>query len=285
LSKKRSINDGNHVFNAIMLDAHNPSPMTGAGNHTYLLIEEHGSALLIDAGVGESRHLEELAATLEDHHAQLRDVLVTHAHPDHASGVTAIARDHRGARFFKYPWPDEDRRYAVEWQPIHEGDCVTVGDHTLVALHTPGHSPDHTAFWHEDSRTVFTGDLVVQGSSVMIHATRGGDLGQYLESLQRLLTLAPARLLPAHGPDVTNPESLLRSYIEHRRMREAQVIAALAAGRDAVPAIVESIYDGLSPALVPAATENVQAHLEKLRREGRAIEQNGRWTISASRQS
>jgi ribonuclease/clavin/mitogillin len=270
------------VFTPIRLDAHNPSPMTGAGNHTYLLLEEHGAAVLIDAGVGESRHLEELAATLEDHHAQLRDVLVTHGHPDHASGVLAIARDHRGARFFKYPWPEEDGRYPVEWLPIREGDGVTIGDCTLVALHTPGHSPDHMAFWHEDSRTAFTGDLVVSDSSVMIHATHGGDLGQYLQSLQRLLTLEPLRLLPAHGPDVTNPGSLLRSYIDHRRMREAQVIAALEAGRDAVPAIVESIYDGLSPALVPAAAENVQAHLEKLRREGRAIERNGRWMIRSA---
>ena len=271
------------MFNPIRLDAHNPSPMTGAGNHTYLLVEEHGSAVLIDAGVGESRHLEELAATLEGHHAQLRDVLVTHGHPDHASGVTAIAREHRRARFFKYPWPEEDRRFPVDWLPIHEGDRVAIGEHSLVALHTPGHSPDHMAFWHEESRTAFTGDLVVSGSSVMIHASHGGDLGQYLQSLQRLLALEPLRLLPAHGPEVTDPESLLRGYIEHRRIREAQVIAALAAGRDAVPAIVESIYDGLSSALVPAAAENVQAHLEKLRRDGRAMERDGRWMIRSDR--
>ena len=269
------------MFNPIRLDAHNPSPMTGAGNHTYLLVEEHASAVLIDAGVGERQHLEELAAALERHHAQLRDVLVTHGHPDHASGVTAIGRDHPGARFFKHPWPEEDRRYPVEWLPIREGDRVPLGDHALVALHTPGHSPDHMAFWHEESRTAFTGDLVVQGGSVVIHASRGGDLAQYLQSLQRLLRLVPLRLWPAHGPDVTNPESLLSSSIDHRRMREAQVIAALGTGGHAVQAIVESIYDGLAPALVPAAAENVHAHLEKLRREGRAIERDGRWMIAS----
>jgi hypothetical protein len=73
---------------------------------------------------------------------------------------------------------------------------------------------------------------------------------------------------------------LLSGYIDHRRMREAQVIAALTAGRDAVQSIVESIYDGLSPALTAAAAENVQAHLEKLRREGRATERNGKWSLS-----
>jgi glyoxylase-like metal-dependent hydrolase (beta-lactamase superfamily II) len=116
----------------------------------------------------------------------------------------------------------------------------------------------------------------------MIHATRGGDLGQYLESLKRLLTLRPSRLLPAHGPDVANPQALLRGYIEHRLTRESQILAALAAGQDSVPSIVESIYDGLAPALVPAAAENVHAHLEKLRRERRALEQDGRWTIASN---
>jgi glyoxylase-like metal-dependent hydrolase (beta-lactamase superfamily II) len=269
------------VFHCLKLDAHNPGPMTGSGNHTYLLVENEGAGALIDAGVGEPRHLEELGAALEEHRAELRDVLVTHGHPDHASGAVAISRIHPHARFFKFPWPQEDARYPVPWRPVHEGDRFTIGDQTLVALHTPGHSPDHLSFWHEDSRTAFTGDLVVQGSSIMIHATKGGDLGQYLQSLERLLRLAPRRLLPAHGPDVANPEALLRGYIDHRLAREAQVLAALAAGRDAVQSIVESIYDGLAPALVPAAAENVQAHLEKLRQDGRVIERNGCWTIAS----
>jgi glyoxylase-like metal-dependent hydrolase (beta-lactamase superfamily II) len=269
------------VFNLIRLEAHNPGPMTGSGNHTYLLVDENASAVLIDAGVGEPRHLEELHATLERHRAQLRDVFVTHGHPDHVSGAVAIARVYPHAHFFKFPWPEEDQRYAVEWRPVHDREPFAIGDQTLVALHTPGHSPDHLTFWHEGSRTAFTGDLVVQGSSVMIHASRGGDLGQYLQSLERLLALSPVHLLPAHGPDVNHPRALVSDYIAHRQMREKQVMAALTTGRDSVSAIVESIYDGLSPALVPAAAENVQAHLDKLRREGRATEQGGRWTIAS----
>jgi glyoxylase-like metal-dependent hydrolase (beta-lactamase superfamily II) len=265
------------LFNPIRLDAHNPGPMTGSGNHTYLLVADHGPATLIDAGVADARHLDAIAERLHERDAQLGDILVTHGHPDHASGATALAQAHPGARFFKYPWLEVDARYAVEWQPIRDGDRFQAANESLVALHTPGHSPDHVAFWHEPTRTMFTGDLVVSGSSVMIHASRGGDLAQYLSSLERLLELAPARLLPAHGPEVVDPEPLLRGYIEHRRMRERQVLDALAAGRDSVLSIVESIYDGLASALVPAARENVCAHLEKLRREGRAEERDGLW--------
>jgi glyoxylase-like metal-dependent hydrolase (beta-lactamase superfamily II) len=252
----------------MLLPAHNPGPMTGEGNNTYLLIGSDGRAALIDAGVGEPRHLAALGEALTDGHAQLGDVLVTHAHPDHASGARAIAAVHSGARFLKYLWPEADATYDVPWQPLNDGDRVKAGSDWLVVLHTPGHSPDHIAFWHEATATVFSGDLVAQGSSVMIHASGGGDLAQYLESLERIRALNPARLLPAHGPEIQHPEKVLTAYVNHRRVREQQVLAALAAGRDTVESIAECIYDGLDPALMPAARENIRAHLDKLRREG-----------------
>jgi glyoxylase-like metal-dependent hydrolase (beta-lactamase superfamily II) len=276
LSSVDGVGDPN-VFNPILLEAHNPGPMTGGGNNTYLLIDS-GRSALIDAGVGEPRHLAALDRQLTEHRAQLDDVLVTHAHADHASGAPAIDAAHRGVRFRKFPWPDEDSRYAVEWRPIRDGDRLRFGRENLIALHTPGHSPDHVSFWHEASRTVFTGDLVVQGSSVMIEASKGGDLLQYLGSLERILALDTRRLLPAHGPEVTEPAALLNQYLEHRRAREAQVLEALADGRETVQAIADYIYDGLAPPLRPAAEENVRAHLRKLKAEGRASETAGRWS-------
>jgi len=165
----------------------------------------------------------------------------------------------------------------VSWQTIGEGDVITASGEPLAVLHTPGHSPDHLALWHEPTRTLFTGDLVVRGSSVMIHSSRGGNLAQYLASLERLLSLDPVRLLPAHGPAIDDPKAVISGYISHRLFRERQVESALRAGRATVEAIAESIYDGLAPALMPAAQENVRAHLEKLRSEGRASETGGRW--------
>ncbi|MFI5246425.1 MAG: MBL fold metallo-hydrolase, partial [Gemmatimonadales bacterium] len=247
-----------------------PSPMTGAGNNTYLLVADGGSAALIDAGVGASPHLDDLASALEARHARLDSVLVTHGHRDHASGAPAIARAHAAARFAKRPWPKEDAQYGVDWNALDEGDTLDAGGESLVVLHTPGHSPDHVAFWHEPSRTIFTGDLVVAGSSVMIHWSAGGDLAQYMTSLERLLALEPRVLLPAHGPRIDQPARVLAGYLDHRRARERQIIDALGAGPASVQAIAESIYHGLAPALMAAALENVRAHLEKLKAEGLA---------------
>jgi len=253
--------------------------MTGDGNNTFLILADAGEAVMIDAGQGKDEHLRSIDDHLRPGGHRLRRVLVTHAHPDHVSGASAIDRTHPGVRFHKYPWPGEDEQFGIEWQRLGDADRVNIGADALSVLHTPGHSPDHLAFWHEASRTLFSGDLVIAGGSVMIHSTGGGNLAEYLASLERIRALAPARLLPAHGPVIDEPLPVLTRYIEHRLAREVQVLDALGAGPRTVEAIAESIYDGLDPALLPAAHETVRAHLDKLRLEGRAAVDADRWSI------
>jgi glyoxylase-like metal-dependent hydrolase (beta-lactamase superfamily II) len=270
------------VLTPILLEAHNPGPMTGRGNNTYLLIGSDRHAVLIDAGVGKPDHIAALGAELNRHLAQLTHVLVSHGHADHASGAPALQSIYRDVRFHKFPWPGVDQSAGIAWEPLADGDTIPIGDERLLVVHTPGHSPDHLVFWDPRTRTAYTGDLVVSGSTVMIHSSRGGRLAQYMASLERVLRLNAARLLPAHGEEVTDPAALLQQYLRHRRMREQQVFEALAAGRRTVRAIAESIYDGLDPALLPAAQENVRAHLDKLKDDGRAVEDNGIWTTSST---
>jgi glyoxylase-like metal-dependent hydrolase (beta-lactamase superfamily II) len=255
--------------------------MTGSGNNTYLLVGSDRRAVLIDAGVGDAHHLADLAAELTRHGAELDRVLVTHGHADHAGGAAAIAAAYPRVRLQKCPWPEMDH-HDIRWESLNDGDTIPLGGASLSVVHTPGHSVDHLVFWDDASRTVFTGDLVISGSSVMIHTSRGGHLGQYLASLERVKALQPVRLLPGHGPEVRNPAVLLQAYLDHRYERERQVIDALARGRETVEAIADSIYHGLNPALMPAARENVRAHLQKLEADGRASEDNGIWTTSST---
>ena len=190
-----------------------------------------------------------------------------------------LASRYPDALFAKFPWPEQDTSAGVTWQPLADDEPIDVGGDTLRVIHTPGHSPDHVAFWHAPSRTAFTGDLVVEGSSVMIDWSRGGNLQQYLAALERVRALEPSVLLPAHGPKIADPDRLLIGYLEHRRLRERQILAALQVGHATVQTIAESIYDGLEPALMAAARENVRAHLEKLKAEGRAVDEHGRWRM------
>src|SRR5204863_3730018 len=114
------------VFAPILLRAHNPSPMTGEGNNTYLIVD-HGDAVLVDAGVGDAQHLADLAGALDDAAAGLIDVLVTHGHGDHASGAPAIAAVRPTARFRKRRWPGHDDQHPVPWQFLSDNEILTVG--------------------------------------------------------------------------------------------------------------------------------------------------------------
>ena len=256
-----------------LLHAGNPGPFTGEGNWTYLIPGDH--PVLIDAGVGQAAHLDAIAASLP---AGPAEVIVTHAHSDHTGGAPVIQSRWPSARFSKYPWPERDGR--MPWRSLADGDTVMSGAGPLVVLHTPGHSPDHIALWHADSRSLFVGDLLVLGSTVFIPASDGGSLADYLASLERLRQLSPARAWPAHGPVIEDPVALITQYIEHRRQREEQVLAALAERLATVEAITARIYTGLSPALTPMARESVLAHLLKLEGEGRARAAGMLWAVT-----
>lgn len=262
----------------VPIHAANPGPMTGSGNWTWLLPGRVPT--LIDAGTGEAAHLAALDEQLAG--AALAQVLVTHAHTDHAAGAPAIAARYPGARFRKMLWPERDAKWPAPYEPLADGDDIPAGDGVLRAIHTPGHSPDHLSFWHEETRTLFCGDLAVKGTTVWIPAHLQGDLAEYLASLEQVLALEPARLMPAHGAVIDDPGTVLRGYIAHRHEREDQILDALRQG-DATPeAITARVYKGLREPLLPMAREGVVAHLVKLEREGRVKNDATRWIIIRS---
>lgn len=256
----------------VLLHAANPGPMTGEGNWTYLIGREH--PLLIDAGVGKASHLDAIghAAPHGPSH-----VVVTHGHSDHVSGAPAIHERWPNAMFSKHPWPVRDPQ--LPWHRLDDGSIITTDDGELIVMHTPGHSPDHLTLWHPESRTLFVGDMLVQGSTVVIPASQGGSLAEYLRSLERMLRLNPARALPAHGPAIEDPAALIHHYFDHRAQREQQVLSALAGGATTVEGIATQIYPSINSELLPMARESVLAHLMKLETEVLVIRDGDHWRL------
>ena len=167
------------------------------------------------------------------------------------------------------------RRFGSGDEPVLDNEAIEAGDGVLTAIHTPGHSPDHCCF--SAGADIFCGDLARAGGTIVIPAGRGGDLTEYLASLDRVRSLRPERLLPGHGPIIDNPDAIIDGYVRHRAQRDHQILSVLNSGPSIPEEIAAKVYGALAPELTRAAAETVLAHLIKLAREGRAAERDGRW--------
>jgi glyoxylase-like metal-dependent hydrolase (beta-lactamase superfamily II) len=249
--------------------APNPGPFTGPGTNTWLLGDGRIMAV-IDPGPDDDRHLAALQKALGG--SAVGVVLVTHSHPDHLELAERLAGLH-DARVSRYP-------------ELSDGDLVHVGSMTLAALHTPGHAPDHLAYWMPDDRVLFTGDLILgRGSSMVTYPE--GDVAAYLHSLQRVAELEPRILFPGHWDPVMEAGSKIVEYREHRLARERQIVEELSVGGPGSAAELTPRVYAAELAAVPegreqllrAAEMTLRAHLRKLVDEGRIREEGDRFEL------
>ncbi len=246
--------------------ANNPGLMTGPGTNTYLVgIDE---VAVIDPGPDDVAHVDAIVgASMRE---RVRWVLLTHTHPDHWPAAARI-REQTGAEvaaFGKFPKADEvDLRLD---RVLADGDTIDGTEFRLVAMATPGHAPNHLCFFLEEERVIFTGDHVLNGTTTVVNPQRGGDMVQYLASLERLRKVRRvARICPGHGDVIEDPKAVLDEYVAHRKMRERQIVKALQAGPAKIPELVERLYIDTPEGLLDMAGRQVHAHLLKLKGEGK----------------
>jgi glyoxylase-like metal-dependent hydrolase (beta-lactamase superfamily II) len=155
---------------------------------------------------------------------------------------------------------------------LQDGETVEGDGITLIPVHTPGHASDHLCFFLQEERALFSGDLILNGSTTVI-PDEDGDLGLYMESLKRVQDLGVRRIYPAHGPVIEDGPGKIQEFIDHRLLRERQILETLGGGPRTIPEIVKVIYADVDTRLHRVAAMSVHSHLRKLKGEGRVSEE------------
>lgn len=246
-----------------MVLAPNPGPMTLDGTNTWILGEVGGESVVVDPGPADPGHLR----AVQDAAGAVGVIVLTHRHLDHSEALADFAGlTGAGVRA-------ADPAYAIVTDDcdgtLTDGATLTAKGLTVTVLATPGHTSDSTSLLIEsDGAWLLTGDTVLgRGTTVITHPD--GDLGAYLDSLDRMLTVVGEHdvraILPGHGPVVCDPVGLLTSYREHRLARLEQVRDALRLGDRTAAEVVARVYADVDRSVWPAAEQSVRAQLDYLR--------------------
>ena len=265
--------------------APNPGPFTFKGTGVHI-IGAGRQVAVIDPGPALPGHIEALKQALGAR--QVSHILVTHTHRDHSPAAAAL-KAWSGAQIYGVMSPAATASGEGMVDEAHDHDFapdVTVRDGMLIGgegfllecVATPGHTANHMCYALVQEKALFSGDHVM-GWSTSVIAPPDGDMGAYLASLEKLAARDERIFYPTHGSPIADPKDWLEQLIAHRRLREAQILAALARGAGTVTALVEKLYPDLAPVLRPAAAQQVAAHLEHLEARDLVIADGGRWGL------
>ncbi len=249
-------------MNIRSITAPNPGPFTLDGTRTYLIDD----TMVLDPGPDIGTHIDAIASAMPN----LQTIFITHRHADHAPAALPLKR-RTGARIVA------PRNVVDETDDFVAGGEIVQG---LEVIATPGHTSEHVCFLTADG-DLFTGDTILGRGTTAIFPP-DGHMGDYIRSLRGLLSRAPRRIHPAHGPTREDAVALIEEYLGHRLEREQQVLSAVSVGVGTIPALRRHIYPDLDPRLERAAEVQLLAHLIKLTEEGRVHAVDDHYLVSVS---
>ncbi len=253
--------------------APNPSPFTFTGTCTYIV--GHGTVAIIDPGPDDPTHVAAVLAAVRGE--TVSHIVVTHTHRDHSPASAAVQAATGARTVGEGPHRPARPLHIGEINPLDasgdaafmpdmvmaDGDVLSGAGWTLTALATPGHTANHLAFALREDDLLFSGDHVMAWATTIV-APPDGSMGDYVRSLEKLLTRSEPLYLPGHGGPVRDAPSFVRDYLDHRHAREAAIMRGLEREARTIPDLVRGIYIGLDPRLVGAASLTVLAHLEDM---------------------
>jgi ribonuclease/clavin/mitogillin len=266
--------------NYICFPLRTPTKPPATHTNCYLIYTSH-EVLIIDPGSPYEDEQQELAKCVDELLAPgrtLREIVLTHVHPDHIGGVNAL-REHLARKWPTVPLNVAAHRLTAAALPanihaerlVDDGEVIALSGQpqiSLRAMHTPGHARGHLCFHEARTGALLTGDNIVGLGSVLIDPPEG-DMRDYFASLERLRTLGELTVLfPGHGPAIANPYRKIDEYINHRLDREQKILDAVRNGATTPAQIVARAYTDVSPRAHSMAERAVLAHLEKLAIDG-----------------
>ena len=251
------------------ITAGNGSVFTGPGTNTYLVGNE--DVTVIDPGPAMEDHIDAILAASKN----IKQIVVTHTHPDHSPGVRLMKEklDIPAFGMLTKSSKNQDTTFNPS-RILEDGEVFHEDEFSLEVVHTPGHASNHLCFILREEKFIFTGDHIMNGSTVVI-GPPDGNMKQYIESLEKLKDYDIEKIAPGHGEVLENPHQVADWIINHRLEREKKVFEALKDASKGTPdSLVEKVYDDVNSSLFPIAKASLLAHLIKLE-EDKVIKQEG----------
>ena len=248
------------------ITAGNASVFTGPGTNTYLVGNEN--VTVVDPGPALDTHIEAIVKASDS----IKQIIVTHTHPDHSPGVKLLqeAIDVPAYGLITDTTKDQDKTFSP-LKLLSDGDVLDEEEYSIEVIHTPGHASNHLCYLLKEEGLIFTGDHIMNGSTVVI-SPPDGNMKHYIESLEKLKNYDLRTIAPGHGETMKDPQLVAEWIVNHRLEREEKVSNALKEAGEGTPdTLVDKVYDDVDPSLFPIAKWSLQAHLLKLADDGIVI--------------